>query len=889
MGEPLIEHLAAGLDAMRTLHRRIGRIAAVLDRFWTWASLAILLHDAGKVADGFQTMVGNGTRPPQPWGQRHEVYSLGFVARLLTELTDEERLWVATGVATHHRPFTAPPDSHQLPLFAAYDHANPEEFTAQFGPANHERIAALMQWLDTAARQAALLPARTGPVAAPTVDEFGADTYELFEQLRQRWEWPLPPEHQPDGLTAVLLQGAVTLADHVCSAHGELHTTQPLDTHYAHRLEQRLAQNGHALRPHQHQAAITDGHLLLRAPTGSGKTEAALLWANTQIQTLHHATGATPRLFYTLPYLASINAMTTRLRTELDTEDVGVAHSRASSYHLYRALAEECATDPTAPTDTDGPAVVDAAAKAVSRAAATRLFRELVRVATPYQLLRGAIAGPAHSSILLDAANSVFVLDELHAYEPRRLGMILAMLRFWEDLGGRIAILSATLPDALADLLRDTLAAPMNVVEPVGEWPARHRIAVHPTLLTGPDSMISMVANLRAGRSVLVVANNVADARALYEQLAPVARELYGPDAALLLHSRFRRADRARIEDNIRARFGTGRPRAPGLLVATQVVEVSLDVDFDVLHTSAAPLEALLQRFGRANRVAARPPAPVLVHTPHYGPRRDGSPTVWADGVYEQQPTRLAWDILTRHNGQDIDERATGDWLNQIYASDWGKRWRDQVRHARDDFRGSFLSFNQPYDDRSQLADQFDQLFNGQEAILTDDLPRYAEALQTARGAAGRLLAEEFLIPLPHYAGPLARWEKQLGVRVIDADYHPESGLGNLSGPTRHRPYEGSQHVPSVRRDLAGELVLIGPARDHNVLRDLRQTTTSGSSSALRGITTSRRRSRCSAGPAPVLIGPTRDHNIPAMPRYGAWRGSFSLALRGITTLCPSS
>jgi CRISPR-associated endonuclease/helicase Cas3 len=563
MGEPLIEHLAAGLDAMRALHRRIGRIAAVPDRFWTWASLAILLHDAGKVADGFQTMVGNGTRPPQPWGQRHEVYSLGFVARLLSELTDEERLWVATGVATHHRPFTAPPDGHRTPLFATYDHTNPEAFTAQFGPANPERITALMQWLDTAAHQAALLPARTGPVAAPTVEEFGAQTYELFEQLRQRWEWPLPPEQQPDGLTAVLLQGAVTLADHVCSAHGELHTTQPLDPHYAQRLEQRLAQNGHALRPHQHQAAITDGHLLLRAPTGSGKTEAALLWASTQIQTLRHATGATPRLFYTLPYLASINAMTTRLRAELDTEDVGVAHSRAGSYHLSRALAEECATDPTAPAGTDGPVVVDAAAKAVSRAAATRLFRELVRVATPYQLLRGAIAGPAHSSNLLDAANSVFVLDELHAYEPRRLGMILAMLRFWEDLGGRIAILSATLPDALADLLRDTLAAPMNMVEPIGEWPARHRIEVQPTYLTGPDSITTMVANLRAGRSVLVVANNVADARALYEQLAPVARKLHGPDAALLLHSRFRRADRARIEDNIRARFGTNRPPTP--------------------------------------------------------------------------------------------------------------------------------------------------------------------------------------------------------------------------------------------------------------------------------------------------------------------------------------
>ncbi|MGH3993207.1 MAG: hypothetical protein ACRDSN_12185, partial [Pseudonocardiaceae bacterium] len=62
--------------------------------------------------------------------------------------------------------------------------------------------------------------------------------------------------------------------------------------------------------------------------------------------------------------------------------------------------------------------------------------------------------------------------------------------------------------------------------------------------------------------------------------------------------------------------------RRPGILVATQVVEVSLDVDFDVLHTSGAPLDALLQRFGRVNRLGARPPTPVVVHPPTYRPRR---------------------------------------------------------------------------------------------------------------------------------------------------------------------------------------------------------------------------------------------------------------------------
>ncbi|MGH7750915.1 MAG: CRISPR-associated endonuclease Cas3'', partial [Candidatus Dormibacteria bacterium] len=78
-GELLTAHLTAALTAMDELRRRVGRLATVPARFWTWARLAVLLHDAGKVADGFQTMVGNGAQPPGPWGERHEVYSLGFV------------------------------------------------------------------------------------------------------------------------------------------------------------------------------------------------------------------------------------------------------------------------------------------------------------------------------------------------------------------------------------------------------------------------------------------------------------------------------------------------------------------------------------------------------------------------------------------------------------------------------------------------------------------------------------------------------------------------------------------------------------------------------------------------------------------------------------------
>ncbi|MGH3694933.1 MAG: CRISPR-associated helicase Cas3' [Pseudonocardiaceae bacterium] len=781
-GELLTTHLAAALEAMNELQRRIGQVAVLPERFWTWARLAILLHDAGKVADGFQIMVGNSERPAEPWGERHEVYSLGFVARILAGFDRDDRLWVATGVATHHRPFTS--DSHgRLPLFCSYDEWEPAEFATRFGTADPDLVGELQDWLTATARAHGLLPASTG--SDPGSDGLGQDAHQLFEELRDRWELPLRARHRPDGLTAVLLQGAVTLADHVSSAHGQLCTDQPLTPQYPVQLRERLRKRNAELRAHQIRATAVEGHLLLRAPTGSGKTEAALLWAQTQIHALNRDTGGTPRLFYTLPYLASINAMTNRLRTELATVDIGVAHSRAASYHLARALQDDCAMAPE-----DGKEQGGAAHKAVSRAAATRLFRELVRVGTPYQLLRGALAGPAHSSILIDAANSVFVLDELHAYDPRRLGMILAMLRLWEDLGGRIAVLSATLPDALATLLDTTLDAPCQQVAQTGSWPDRHRITVRTTHLTEPSAVSEIAERLRGGQSVLVVANNVADARALYDALAPLAIELYGPEAALLLHSRFRRKDRSAIEAAIQARFSTRQPRSPGILVATQVVEVSLDVDFDVLHTSGAPLDALLQRFGRVNRLGARSPAPTAVHPPDYRPRRGGGPTEYADGVYDAEPTRLALDLLARHDRQVVDEREVLGWLNEIYTSDWGTAWRHAVEQSRDEFRMAFLDFAHPFDDRSRLADRFDELFDGAEAVLADDLDEYAELLLSARGSAGRLLAEELLIPVPHYTVARCRWNPRLKVRVLDADYHTAYGLGGI------RDHSGVHYEP---------------------------------------------------------------------------------------------
>lgn len=775
--ESLAYHLEMTLQAAAELRHRIGTLevagAVVGEQFWRAALLAALAHDAGKLADGFQRMLAGGGS----WGHRHELVSLGFLPGLVAD--DDLRRWVASAVVTHHRPLSGDGRS----LKHAYAMLDAAELRSELGAVRDEDARALGQWLAARAAEAGLRPAAPeATVATPdgTVDVVQR-AHDLLQEVLSAWRsWVADPDR---GLVAVLLQGAVTLADHLSSGHGSLHTGQPIGAGFEKLLRHRL---GTALHDHQRESAQVTGHLLLRAPTGSGKTEAGLLWAAGRVAATTQRSGGTPRVFITLPYLASINAMARRLEDTLGAgrEVVGVSHSRAASYYLATAIGDE--------HDASGAGDVRAAAarKAIARHRATRLFRETVRVGTPYQLLRGALAGAAHSGILIDSANSVFVLDELHAYDARRLGYILASVRLWERLGGTVAVLSATLPDALVRLLQETLHGEITQVAAESRgWPARHRLRVRGRHVTDPDTKDEIRARLAAGKAVLVVVNSVAQAQELYDDLAPEVREQHGPDAATLLHSRFRRMDRTRLEDRIGFRFGVRARRQPGLVVATQVVEVSLDVDFDVLFTAAAPLEAMLQRFGRVNRLGRRPPADVIVHAPAYRERR-GEPGEFADGVYPREPVETGWQILCRHADELVDEGQAAGWLDEVYATDWGGRWRSEVDDRRQEFEERFLAFEYPYRSREDLEDAFDRLFDGTEAVLAEDRDKYQQELTRpvrddgrADRAAGKLLGEEYLVPLPYWASRTAGWDRSLRVAIVDGDYHPERGLIAVRGP----------------------------------------------------------------------------------------------------------
>ncbi|MCS7071848.1 MAG: CRISPR-associated helicase Cas3', partial [Anaerolinea sp.] len=556
-GESLTDHTLAVVA--RVEHMRAIRPLPAFPRLYQRLMAAAWLHDSGKLANAFQRGLCSKNRP---WGLRHEALSLGFVHWLDLDPTD--RLWVSAAIATHHRDL-----SFMLQHYS--QHRLAQQAAAELSPDTARA------WYDWLRKQGLSLAPFRLPDAEAIVSNIEA--LECWWRVYERGDFA---DH-PDLVEIALLRGLMFQADHAAAAgiqqSGPVTVPPP-----------RLPD---APYPHQAEAAASSSSCaILTAPTGSGKTEAALLWAGRQ---------PGHRLYYALPYRASMNAMRERLARLIP--DVGLQHGRALAALYQLALNER-----------EDRSTAQATAKA--RLQLARLHAVSARIFSPYHLLRLIYQFRGFEAGLADAFESTLIIDEIHAYRPDRLALIIGMLRFLHrHFRMRLFIMTATLPPVAARRLQAAFPDAVRISASAETYARfqRHRLQVIEGDLSEVEQFENIIAAARTGERVLVTVNTVR--RAL--TLAQRARSTGMP--TLVLHGRFNARDRWRIEQAIirlfSSRFTDAAATLP-LVIATQAIEVSLDVDFDILHTDPAPLDALVQRFGRVNRRRhISDLAPVYVYT----------------------------------------------------------------------------------------------------------------------------------------------------------------------------------------------------------------------------------------------------------------------------------
>lgn len=346
--------------------------------------------------------------------------------------------------------------------------------------------------------------------------------------------------------------------------------------------------------------------IVVEAPMGEGKTELAFL-ASLRLQARQAHRG----LYLALPTQATGNAMFERTLKFLRafageaTLDLQLAHGGAAMNATVARLR-----------DIWGASSQDSVRSSAWFAQKRRGLLSPYGVGTVDQGLFAVMNVKHHFVRLWGLANKVVVLDEVHAYDAYTGGLIEMLLRWLKELGCSVILMSATLPDKK----REALLRAWNVSADIPDCPYPRVLVADakgvrgdsfaarqqaPIAVSGLDESLDSIAAqalaaLEQGGCGAILVNTVDRAQQLYLRLVgAVAAET----VVQLFHARFPADERQQIENKVLNIFGSTAMRpARALLIATQVAEQSLDIDFDFLISDLAPVDLLLQRAGRLHR-----------------------------------------------------------------------------------------------------------------------------------------------------------------------------------------------------------------------------------------------------------------------------------------------
>lgn len=560
--ESLISHTNWVLSVWDTISQQYKSIIPD-NRFWEDSYISVLLHDIGKATLNFQDVMYNRARNSDYY-IRHELYSGAFIL-----LSDKAKFVQnpipVLSVYSHHKDLidgvfdcendyvdiTFNKESLDFIIGFYQDKLQKKGIVISF---DNKVIAKLSNQLKTN-----LLIITFKNFLKGTSDKFDSETRKQY----------------------IKHKAVLTICDWLGSAHqypdkGITYSKKFLEEKVVSKLRNEgkaeIAEN-FKFRNFQVESIIPN-NIIAIAPTGSGKTEAALLWASQK--------KAEERIIYLLPTRVTSNAIYKRLQQYFEGTPVAIVHSSAL---FFRKETDENYDQKEYLKD--------------------RTFFQNANVCTIDQVLTQGFNLGYWELKTFHMMNAWVVIDEIHLYAPYTLALILLTISYLkEQFGTRFFIMSATMPLKLQQLLAKTLGEGNYKLIQDRELLDESRNIFETRDCLIDDLFNEIINEIESNKKVLVVVNTVNEAIRVYSALKNYATN------AFCYHSRFMQQDRFDKENGIMLAESSGESL---LLVATQVVEVSLDIDFDILFSENAPIDAIVQRAGRVNRKRQKKDTRVIV------------------------------------------------------------------------------------------------------------------------------------------------------------------------------------------------------------------------------------------------------------------------------------
>ena len=334
-------------------------------------------------------------------------------------------------------------------------------------------------------------------------------------------------------------------------------------------------------------------NIIAIAQTGMGKTEAGLLWISDN------------KGFFILPIRTAINAIYDRTKKYISSyggnleEQLGLLHSSSLEYLLSQSEDDKYDDKDEYIDKKEDKEIIEY----------EKIAKQLslpINVSTIDQLFDFVYKYPAYELKLTTLSYSKIVIDEIQMYGPDLLAYLVYGLERIVEQGGKVAILTATLPPFVKELLSKNIKFKIKEGG-FTDNSKRHNLKILDKRIDSNDICDKYEENEKLNKSnkILVVCNSITQAQNLYEEIS----NILGSENLHILHSKFIKCERLSKESEI-IEFGktykdnksNELDKQSGIWISTSIVEASLDIDFDYLFTELQDLNSLFQRLGRCNR-----------------------------------------------------------------------------------------------------------------------------------------------------------------------------------------------------------------------------------------------------------------------------------------------